>query len=116
MSYVYLPWRWITYALVGATWSGVYGQSSLKMGQGFYTDGPHSFERAVIMSDVVGGGSPTYVPGSIFWSGDIFASQHFDGRNLGGNVLHGDGSVEWVAFESGRWVDYNGNGYYNVPE
>jgi hypothetical protein len=115
---VYLPWRWISYALTCATWSGVYGQSSLRMGQGFTTDAPHSFERAVIMSDVVGGGWPTYEPGMVGIVGfgyPVFASQHFDGRNLGGNALHGDGSVEWVAFESGRWINVGG-GYYNVNE
>jgi len=110
MSYLYLPWWPVTQYLNNIPGSGVYGQTSICIGQS-WAGNQIRFEQAVIMSDVV------VING--YYAGDpskTFLSQHFGNRgNQGGNVLHGDGSVIWRPFTSQYW-GYTANGYYNATQ
>ena len=116
-SYLYTPWRNISGALTTNTGSGVYGQGSVRVEHKWYNSPqPTLVNATVIMCDnvadgrLVGGAEGCLAPGGTF-----FASQHFNGHNVGGNVMHGDGSVEWVSIDTGRW-SWAGNGYLDVSD
>lgn len=122
ISYRYSNYFPIIHSLVSPPYQG-----SLRVGQTWTWNGiPLKFDDLVIMSDVMGS------PGTTALS--IFSSQHYRNGNSGGNVLHGNGSVEWVPFtaptaESGlnsiipgwtrRWMAEGtvpGNYYFSVWE
>jgi prepilin-type N-terminal cleavage/methylation domain-containing protein len=114
-NYLYLPWRNVVYYLAsyGVT-SPIYGQGSIRLGQKW----PHSeykTNHTVWMSDVVADGRSLGVPEGYIWP-QMFVTPHFNRHIIGGNALHGDGSVEWVAYSSGRWGNQVGNGYFDVSD
>jgi len=39
-------------------------------------------------------------------------SQHWNRKNLGANLLRGDGHVEWLTWESGQWHDIGNQVHY----
>jgi prepilin-type processing-associated H-X9-DG protein len=111
-SYCYMSQSTL-YILAWHPESGVYGQSSLKVGQSFTLRGnsevpqnksPNpavkTFSQMPMMYDV------TYQDGRLY--GVYFTSQHYRKVNLGGNVLYGDGRVAWLPWE--KWV------YIGYPE
>src|SRR5581483_4591455 len=65
-----------------------------------------SFNEVMLMTDSMG--SP---PNGMSYS--TFAqTQHWrTGKNMGGNLLRGDGHVEWLSWESNQWW-HIGNGCY----
>jgi len=104
-----------SFQLILAWWpeSGVYGQSSLKMGQTFTLRGnsecpqnlsasaaTKTFAQMPLMYDV------TFQDGREY--GIYFLSQHWRDGNLGGNVLYGDGHIAWLPWP--KWV------YIGYPE
>jgi prepilin-type N-terminal cleavage/methylation domain-containing protein len=92
--------------------SGISGQVTIKVGQNFwFYDGfTYRYDRLILLEDVV---ADYGVAG--YTSPGIFRSSHFDGKNLGGNALHGDGSVEWIPYDvpGGNWYT-QGNGLWLV--
>jgi prepilin-type N-terminal cleavage/methylation domain-containing protein len=122
-SYCYTPWACLGGALVGNAGSGIYGQGSIRIGQSFGLALPHTFDRCILLQDTVADSRPLgYLDGFLQ---TLFASQHWDGRNLGCNALHGDGSVEWVPFSTTYYTSgliqgskfwHEGAGYWEVTE
>ncbi|MBI4028709.1 MAG: prepilin-type N-terminal cleavage/methylation domain-containing protein [Verrucomicrobia bacterium] len=104
LSYYYLPYRSVTGWLLGSPGNGIYGQSSIRIGQTWkWGATTMRFEQAILMSDMVHDNP------------DSFLSQHYRNGNLGGNLLHGDGAIEWAPFAGGRWTPV-GNGHYNASD
>jgi prepilin-type N-terminal cleavage/methylation domain-containing protein len=64
------------------------------------------FSDVILMSDSMGravdGLSYSILP----------QTQHWQQKNLGGNLLRGDGHVEWLPWESGQWHDIGNNVFY----
>jgi type II secretory pathway pseudopilin PulG len=115
-NYSYLTWGTVGYYLdsFGRN-SAIYGQGSIRFGQKWPSNAnvAHTTNHCVWMSDVVA----SYQGVDGYLAGFFFASAHYsNGRNLGGNALHGEGNVEWVPISTGRWGRDIGNGYYNVSD
>ena len=108
-SYMYSPWTLMNYALFSYCGSGLNGQSSFRIGQGFQLGGTkYRFENLVLMHDVLG--NP--LTGRICVT--LFATQHWGaGGNQGGNVMRGSGAIEWLPYNPSIWAN-SGNDYYNV--
>ncbi len=98
--------------------SGVFGQQSVQLGQRWTILGNSAdlqnksaspavvgLNNAPLMYDVLynDGNADGYLWGAGGW----FISQHFRTRSLGGNVLFGDGRVEWIAYPSTDWAFIN---------
>ena len=114
--YTYLPASVIGAAIYG--WSGTgWRQPTLKVDTSWTVGGVlYTYARVLVLEDVAaaspGSGDGWYDDSSIF----LFMSSHWDvGRNLGGNALHGDGSVQWVPWNANNWVPV-GNYRYNASE
>ena len=109
-SYTYQPWYAIGACLYNDYGSpSIAGQQTIRIGQQWMFGSLRTFDRAVILSDVV-----AVWNGAQGWDGNgMFCSQHFDSKNLGGNFARGDGSVEWIPWDATHWV-HAGNGLYNV--
>jgi prepilin-type N-terminal cleavage/methylation domain-containing protein len=114
-NYLYTPWRNIASSLIFNTGNPIWGQGSIRLGQ-TWDSGPVHFtaNHTVWMSDCVAD-SRLIAGADGCINGTFFASDHYNGRNLGGNALHGDSSVEWVSMTSGRWA-WAGAGYWNVSD
>jgi len=113
-SYTYQPFYAIGASLDPVPFASMAGQMTVRVGQQWMFFGTLcTYNRAVILSDVV-----CQWGGSDGWEeNNLFCSQHFDrGRNLGGNLLRGDGSMEWYPWDASHWVSTcNGcSGRYNV--
>jgi len=111
-SYTYQPWYTIGGCLQSYYGSpSITGQMTLRVGQQWMFTTLRTYNRAVIMSDTVFSWN---VNG--YDAGGFFGSSHFDrGRNLGGNLLRGDGSVEWYPWDGTHWSSVGGGSpRYNV--
>ena len=99
-SYVYLPWNDVGYAIVYGQW---FGQLSIRSGQPLSAS--RSWGRTILLHDVVSYNLPA--------PGNPPFTQHDTTGIDGGNVLRGDGSVEWLPFDATRWTS-SANGLYFV--
>jgi prepilin-type N-terminal cleavage/methylation domain-containing protein/prepilin-type processing-associated H-X9-DG protein len=64
------------------------------------------FSEVILMTDAMG-----LNPSGLSY-GALPQTQHWRKRNLGGNILRGDGHVEWMTFDSGQWHDFGNNVFY----
>jgi prepilin-type N-terminal cleavage/methylation domain-containing protein/prepilin-type processing-associated H-X9-DG protein len=115
MSYCFLPYLYAYYTAHDPT-TLLPLKPSIRMGQKVTTllyppsgvptpSAYRPFSDIILMSDMMG-----TAPNGLTY-GSVAQTQHWRGKNLGGNILHGDGHVEWLTWESGQWHPV-GNGIY----
>ncbi len=109
-TYTYQPYVWLGVCLGATPGTGVSdiaGQLTIRVGQRWwYWDGhTYSYDQCFILQDVMADGSAN--GGAQGWLSDgTFLSSHFDGRrNLGGNAVRGNGSVEWIPNANNNWYN-----------
>jgi type II secretory pathway pseudopilin PulG len=116
MTYQYLTWNTVEYAMMSATWSGIYGEGAISLRTRWSTAGPVlNASNIALMQDTVAypngfnTATVTYPPFTAHGPNAGIGS-----GPEGGNILKGDWSVKWVPFGP-RWAQTY-NGYYDYVD